>query len=60
VATSEELDKPASDERGDDPPECVACRNRMTFVTAILDTRNSGRVRLFECAKCQNTAFIRE
>jgi hypothetical protein len=61
MASTEESDPnaPAPSE-ATSPPGCVACRNPMIFVTAILDTRNCVRVHLFECKECQNTAFIRE
>ena len=42
------------------PPDCVACRTPMTFVTVILDTRNRVRMHLFECKECRNTTFIRK
>jgi hypothetical protein len=41
------------------PPQCVACRNPMTLITTIADPLLK-RVRLFECTKCRNTAFIKE
>ena len=41
-------------------PQCNRCQNYMGFVTAILDSKASSRVRLFECRTCQLTALIPE
>jgi hypothetical protein len=40
------------------PPICVACGDPMAFITTIADPL-VNRVRLFECTKCRNTAFIK-
>ena len=56
------LDDPAGAlKRESQPPvqPCTACGNPMTLVTTIADPLVS-RVRLFECAKCQKTALIKE
>jgi hypothetical protein len=58
MAPTDESD-PNAPSKASGAPECVACRNPMTFVTVILDTRNRVRMRLFECKQCQSTAFIR-
>jgi hypothetical protein len=40
--------------------QCDRCQTPMGFVTTILDSKASSRVRLFECQKCQLTALIPE
>jgi hypothetical protein len=45
--------------RENNPPLCVACRDQMTFIITISDPLLK-RVRLFECPKCRNTAFLQE
>jgi hypothetical protein len=38
---------------------CLACRDQMTLITTIADPLLK-RVRLYECPKCRNTAFLKE
>jgi hypothetical protein len=48
--------------RGENKPPaqpCLACGDQMTLITTIVDPLLK-RVRLYECPKCRNTAFLKE
>ena len=51
--------EPPNPENKPPEPTCVACGHAMTFITTIADPLLK-HVRLFECPRCQNTAFIKE